>query len=54
MVATSSALRMSAVTITFLRFHRSVRAPENSPKSRYGVASNAATRAVRLAEPLVR
>ena len=38
-VATSSALRTSAVTITFLRFQRSVSAPENSPKSRYGAAS---------------
>ena len=53
-MATSSVLRMSAVTITFLRFQRSVRAPENSPKSRYGAASHAATSAVRLADPLVR
>ena len=52
--ATTSVLRTSAVTITFLRFQRSVRAPEKSPKSRYGAASHAATSAVRLAEPLVR
>ena len=45
---------MSAMTITFLRFQRSVRAPENRPKSRYGAASQAATSAVRLAEPEVR
>jgi hypothetical protein len=45
---------MSAVTITFLRFQRSVRAPEKSPNTRYGAASQAATSAVRLGEPLVR
>ena len=47
-------LRTSAVTITFLRFQRSVSAPENSPKSKYGAASAAATSAVRLADPEVR
>ena len=38
-VAITTALTRSAHTITRLRFHRSDSAPANSPKSRYGIAS---------------
>ena len=53
-VAISAVLNTSAVTITRFRFHRSARAPANSPNSRYGAASQAATSAVSDAESLIR
>jgi hypothetical protein len=50
----NTALTRSADTITRRRFHRSERAPANSPVSRYGAASSAVVRAVRKVEPLNR